>query len=193
MTVRPPLTAIVLALVLGLLAAFAAACGEEDRGLLSSGRADSLKSSLDDVEEFVANGRCSQAAAALADVRRKIEALPASVDRQLRQRLREGAENLATVSPGDCRDNAQTETDTTTTETTPTETVPPTTTETTPTETTPTTPTETTPTTPTVPTTPTTPTPTEPTVPDGTGGDEAPPTDGAGAVPPGQAKKDNAR
>jgi hypothetical protein len=173
-TVRPPLTAIVLAVLLGLLAAFAAACGEEDSSLLTSGKADSMKESLDRIDEAVASGRCERAVAALRDLQASIDTLPPGTSGELAQRLEDGAANLRRIAPEDCRDNAdETDTDTTTTTTpTTTETVPttttPTTTETTPTTTTPTTPTTTT------PTTPTTPTVTTP--PEGTGGDQAPTT-----------------
>ena len=173
MTVRPPLTAFVLAALLGLLAAFATSCGSDDKSLLTSGKADSIKESLDRVDEAVAAGRCERAAAALRDLQASIDTLPPGTSRALAQRLEEGTSNLRQIAPQDCQDQADaTDTDTTTTTTpTTTETVP---TETTPTETTPTT-TQTVPTT----TTPTATTPTTPTTtlpPDGTGGDEAPTT-----------------
>jgi hypothetical protein len=168
-TVRPPLIAFVLAALLGVLAAFATACGSEDKSLLSSGKADSIKESLDKLDDAVAAGRCEKGAAALRDLQASLDTLPATTARDLRERLEEGAANLRDISPGECQDNQdETQTQTTTTETTPT------TTATTPTETTPTT-TETTPTA-TTPTTPTTTTPPATTPPDGTGGDQAPTT-----------------
>ena len=187
MTVRPPVTALVLAVLLGLLAAFAAACGGENEGLLTSGKAESLKGSLDDLDEAVAAGRCERAREALAKIQASIETLPPETERRLRRRLEDGAANLAQVAPQECTENrTDTEPDTTTTTTpTTTETVPPATTDTTPTQTTPTTPTTTTPTT----TTPTTPTTTTPTTPPGGGGGTEAPTNGAGFVPPGQVKK----
>jgi hypothetical protein len=199
MTVLPPrVLALVLALVLGFGAAYATACGEEDKGLLTAGKADSIRTSLDDIDEFVSSGRCDKARAALAELRRKLDTLPESTDPRLAERLEQGAGNLAEIVPGECGENrtATQQTQTQTTETTPTETVAP---EPTPTETvpepTPTTPTPTTPT-PTTPT-PTTPAPTTPTptpAPDGSGGGaEAPAASGSGRVTPGQAKKGEGR
>ena len=185
MTVRrlPPL---LLALVLGLLAALAVACGEErdDRRLLSPSRAEAIKEELDKIDARVERGECVELQPAFIRLRRAVDGLPAGTDRRLRRRLSDGVENLERVARDDCRSNRPETTETTETdpETVP-ETVPP---ETTP-ETTPP-PTEPPPTTP-PPTTPppTTPPPTTPPD-DGTGGEPAPDQN---FVPPGQAKKDD--
>lgn len=189
------LPALLAALLLGLTAAYAVACGEDEQSLISAGRAEGIKKNLDDVEEQTRNGNCAEVARQLADLQGQLERLPRSTDPELRERLEEGIANLGQVAPRDCTDARTETTPTTGTTTTPTDTTP-----TTPTDTTPTTPTTTTPTTPTTttpttttpttppettPTTPPEPTPTPP--PEGpTGGDEAP---GTGFVPPGQAKK----
>ena len=170
------------ALLLGLTCAYAVACGEDEEGLLSAGRAEGIKDNLDDLDRAVARGDCPVAASQIEDLQGQIARLPEDTDRGLRRRLQQGVEHLATISPTECEEVGQstTETETTPTETTPTETIPPTETtppptETTPTETTPP-PTETTP-----PPTETTPPPdTTPTAPPETppGGEEAPGVDG---------------
>ena len=172
MIVRPPLHAIVVALLLGALSSFAVACGEDREGLISSERASDLQDHLDAIDSQVAGGKCDAVDGRLAALRRDINDLPGTVDRDLRRRLREGLETLERQAPEECRMGTETSTTETTTtetvptETTPTETVPP---ETTPPETTPpeTTPPETTP-------PETTPPATEPAVPPESGGEQAP-------------------
>ena len=176
MSVRrlPPL---LLALVLGLLAAVVVACGDEegdDRRLLAPTRAAAIQEELDKIATRVEDGDCTALAPAFERLNEAIAGLPRSTDRRLRRRLAQGAENLEQVAPDECGGNRPE-----TTETVP-ETVPETTTVPPETET----PTQTTP-----PQTQTTPPATEPTetLPgDGTGGEEAP----EGFAPPGQAKKD---
>ena len=133
MTVRP-----LLALVLGIAAAVAIGCGDRSN-LLSGADAAGLKDDLAAVESALDSGECAQATQAAADFRQATEDLPTSVDPELRENLRNGADKLFAEVPKDCRKQ-----DTVTTETTTT---------TTKTETTPTTPTTTTPTVPTIPST----------------------------------------
>ena len=176
MTVRRP-AALLTALLLGLLSAFAAACGQDESTLLSSSRAESLRKDLDAVETAVAEGRCQRAREALDDLDGTVDGIPGEVDRRLRQRLRDGVERLVQQVPEDCRDNRPEEPEpeeTVPEETVPEETIPE---ETEPEETVPeeTVPEETVPEE-TVP---------EETVPEDPGGTEAP-----GFVPPGQEKKD---
>jgi hypothetical protein len=131
---RPPLKALLVALVLGLLCSFAVACGEEQEGLLSAARAENLKEDLDAIDEAVAAGRCNAVDGRLNSLRAEINDLPQSTDRRLRERLETGLANLESQAPEEC---AAGETDTqpeTTPETEPTETIPP---ETTPPETVP--------------------------------------------------------
>jgi hypothetical protein len=169
------LPALLLALVLGALSSFALACGQDREGLISSTRASQLQQTLDKVDEYVASGRCEAVDANIDALRREVNDLPGTVDRDLRRRLREGVERLSTQAPEDCNRGTQT-TQTqpeTTPETVPTETIPP---ETVPPETTPpeTTPPETTPPETTPPeTTPPETTPSEP-APGDSGGEQAP-------------------
>ena len=190
MTVRrlPPL---VLALVLGLLAAFAVACGDDgdETRLLGPRTADKIRAALDDLEEQVERGRCEDELDEDLDrLSAAVAAVPSSVDRELRVRLGDGVQHLRRIAREDCEANAP--------ETTP-ETAPETTPETTP-ETVPTDPPDTVETTPQTTTTPpptttgTTPPPDEPdepVLPEDTGGDEAP----GAAIPPGQVRKGDKR
>ena len=183
MTVRlPPL---LLALVLGLLAAYAVACGDggDERRLLGPRTADRITAALDDLENRVERGRCEGLDADLSQLSEAVAAVPSSVDRELRVRLGDGVQHLRDIAPRECDRNAPETVDTTpeTVETTP-ETV-----ETTPPETVETTPPETTTQPPPTTTAPPPDEPDEPVLPEDTGGDQAP---GAG-VPPGQAKKDD--
>jgi hypothetical protein len=171
--VRPPLHAILVALLLGALCSFAVACGQDDEGLITSERASEMQDHLDAIERQVAAGKCDAVKGRLGSLRREIGELPGTVDRDLRRRLREGLETLERQAPEECVQGTETTETTTTTETvppetTPTETVPP---ETTPPETVPpeTTPPETTP----PETTPVEP-PAEPELPPESGGEEAP-------------------
>jgi hypothetical protein len=159
----------IAALALGLAVPFAAACGEEKKGLIGANRAADMQEHLDRIDELVAGGRCEGVTDRLRALRAEIEDLPRSTDPDLRSRLEEGVGNLETQAPEECRDQSTTETQPpeTTEETVPEETVPE---ETVPEETTPpeTTPPET--------------TPPETTPPD----TEEPTTPGEGATPPGQ-------
>jgi hypothetical protein len=176
--VRPPLRALLLALLLGALCAFAVACGQERQGLISANRAADLQKTLDRIDSDVASGSCSALTDHLQALRRDVDDLPGTVDRDLRQRLREGLQNLERRAPDEC--GATTHTTETTPETLPEtvpQTVPQTTTQTTP-ETTPQTTPETTPqTTPEAPPqTEPAPVPTEPAPaePGPSGGEQAP-------------------
>lgn len=186
MSVRrlPPL---LLALVLGLLAALAVACGDsgDEKKLLSPTRASDIKEELDLIAERVEKGECVELDPAFTRLTRAVAGLPGETDRGLRRRLNDGVANLRDVAPRDCRDNRP---KTTTTETTPEtvpETIPETVPETVPPETTTTPPQTDTG----VPpeTTPVPPTETDPSFdPGDSGGSEAPES---GFAPPGQAKK----
>lgn len=181
MIVRPPRHAILLALLLGALSTFALACGQDEEGLITSERASEMRDHLDAIDRQVAAGQCDAVDGRLAALRREIDDLPGTVDRDLRQRLREGLETLERQAPEECAAGTET-TETTPPETVPPETVPP---ETVPPETTPpeTVPPETTPPE-TVPpeTTPAEP-PVVPELPPESGGEQAP----SGAVQEGGA------
>jgi hypothetical protein len=155
MTVRRALPYVV-ALLLGVCAALVAACAGSTRGGIPAASASDMKSQLEDIRERVDGGNCGELNGQLRQVDEGIDALPGSVDEQLKQALRDGANRLRDAAPRECNEiQASTQTQT--------ETVPPVITETAPEETTTTatTPTTTTPTT----TVPTTTTPAPPTVP----------------------------
>jgi len=142
MTVRrllPPL----LALVLGLLAAFATSCGSDDndKKLIPASRAENIREELDKIGERVERGECDALRFAFDRLAREVEGLPRTVDRRLRTRLAEGVAHLQGIAPEECQSNEPETTPETTPETEPEtepETVPPETTpETVPPETTP--------------------------------------------------------
>jgi hypothetical protein len=128
-TVRrlPPL---VLALVLGVLAAVAVSCGDDDkdRKLLSPTKASEIREELDKIAERVEKGECDELQPAFIRLNRAIDQLPTRTDKRLRRRLASGAENLQRIAPDECRDNRPKTTETTETVPETTETVPPTTT-----------------------------------------------------------------
>lgn len=186
MTVRLRLPPLVLALVLGVAAAFAVACGDggDERRLLGPRTADNIREELEKIEERVARGECEQLQPAFQRMDEAIAGLPSNIDSGLRRRLAQGSEHLQDIAPDECRDNRPETTETTETQPETTTTPPPTTTEPPPTTTEPPPPTTTEPPPTTTGTTPPE-QPDEPVLPEDTGGDQAP---GAN-VPPGQAKK----
>jgi hypothetical protein len=146
-TMRP--VTLVLVAVLGFAAAFLAACGDRSH-LLPAGDASTLRGDLDLVQQDISDGHCARLAGDIQRARDHVESLRSSVDARLKERLREGANALATQAPPACAQAQRTQT----TPQTQTQTTPPTETETTPpteTETTPPTETETTPPTATTP------------------------------------------
>src|SRR4051794_38263733 len=164
---------------LALVASLAVAGCGGDKKTIPSDDAASLIRALRQVRALAGDEQnCPQLPAAVQLVQSRVSHFPSSVDKNTRDSLVNGVNNLIDNVNSECR-NAQTTptttTPTTTTETTPTQTTP---TQTTPTQTTPTTPTQTTP-------TQTTPTQTTP----GNGG--AGP--GNGGTPPGQGKKDKGK
>lgn len=146
------------AAVLGPASAFVASCGDRS-ALIPGSSADRIKGDLDKVQSAILDGKCDVAGRYAQQVAHDVQALPATVDQRLHDRLNDGARNLQNQAQPQCEQGIATQTNTATTETTPTETVP---TQTTPTETTPT---ETTPTPPTTPTIPTVSTGTQGSVP----------------------------
>jgi hypothetical protein len=169
-SMRPLLRAL-LALGLGVCAAFLVACGESN-GLLAPNDASGVNGGLDAVSAAVADHRCAAAGRASVALQQEVARLPLTVDQKLRASLAQGASTVAARAAADCAKTTKTTTTTvpttTTTDTTTTQTTESTAT-TTPTTTTATTPTTTVPTTTTpTTTTPTTTTPT-PTLPGGAG------------------------
>jgi hypothetical protein len=144
----------VLALVLGVGTALLAACGSSSsdrKQFIPQRSADRLSKALSDVRSAVDEGKCDEAARAVARARGVLVNMSPAVSDRLRIRLRQGVDNLQKVAADECRKNQTTTTETTTETTTPETTSTPTT-ATTDTTTTPTTSTSTTDTT----TTPTT-------------------------------------
>lgn len=156
------------ALVLGGAAALLVACGSSSGVLIGAAEAGPLQGDVEAVDQAAESGNCSSTESALLKTDQDFAALPATVDRELRNRLRLGIENLHKVAREAC---AQPASKTTTTATT--------TTSTTKTNTTPTTPTNTI----TTPTTPTTIPPTEATETPGAGGGTPAPGEGQGKAP----------
>jgi cell division septation protein DedD len=120
MTVRVRLPLLLCALLLGALCAFAVACGDDDAGLLSAGRAERLHDDLDAIGEGVAAGRCNAVRGRLDSLRAEVERLPRTTDERLVRRLQEGVAHLAQQAPRECDFAQTTETTPTTPETTPT-------------------------------------------------------------------------
>jgi hypothetical protein len=178
---RAPLPHLV-ALLLGVGAAVAVGCGDRSN-LIPAGKADNLTQQLSDIKSRIDEGDCDGITDDVRKFRASVTSLPGTVDRELRQRLREGADSLHAHAAEQCAQvkAGQTQTETTDTTTTETDTTP-TETDTTETQTqTQTTATETTP-----PETTTEPTESEPpptTEPDGVTG-TTPDNGNGGIVPP---------
>ena len=157
---RAQIVRVLLAGLLGVVAAVLVSCGSSSAKLIPAADAGPLQSDFEAVaqESEAGNGNCSATEAAIAKTEQDFGALPATIDAGLRATLRQGIANLREHALALC---AQPLAQTSATSSTP---------KTTGTRTTPTTPT-TTPTTPT--TTPTAPT-TTPTTPSPGGGTAAP-------------------
>jgi hypothetical protein len=121
-----------LAACIGVVAVPLAGCGNKDPGI---GKRDAseltrllrkVQAASDDPQ------RCDELAAGIVAVRAKVRQLPAKVDSDVRESLRNGVKNLTDSARAQCAKTKTTPTQTTPTETTPTETVPPVPTETTP-------------------------------------------------------------
>lgn len=157
-----------------LTAVLLAGCGDRS-ALVPGDDASRIQADLDSLQSFVSSGDCTQATEALRQLTNDAARLPVTVDRRLRERIREGVQALAAQAPAACAD-ARTEQQQTETQTTDTQTTTAPDTETTPgTETT----TETTPTTDTT----TTPTQTQTTTTQTTTTQTVPPTEGTGGAP----------
>jgi hypothetical protein len=127
MRLLPPLAA----LLLGAVAAFLVACGDDGR--IPASDASRVENALNEVEADYRAGNCQAAEQAVVKARGALLNLPDSVDSRLRARLRSGVSKLAERVPATC-DAAQTQTEQPETQTETQET--PTETETTDTETT---------------------------------------------------------
>jgi len=105
--------AILLALVLGLLAAatLSACGGEEDADLLPGETASEINANLDLVEDLVAAGDCVGAENAAAAIRGQVEELT-GVDQELVETLGKGATRLEEVI-GECDESPEEDEETT--------------------------------------------------------------------------------
>lgn len=174
MRLRRPVLAVLTCAAVAL-----AGCGSS--GLLEGDSASELQQSLGSVRTAIDDGRCSAARSAARAGSERVDELPDSVDGELRDRLRQGFDELAQRVESDCEERTVTTTPPTTTTTTPEEPTLPETTTSTPS--TPETPSTTEPSTPTDPgTDPLEPVdPTDPVEPDDDSGGVAPGVDGPGA------------
>jgi hypothetical protein len=127
---RAPLPHLV-ALLCGVLAALAVGCGDRSN-LIPQSRADDLTQQLADIKAAVDQGECAGITQKVRSFRSGATSLSSSVDKDLRVRLRQGADALLAHAADDCATNAAGQTQTQTTDTTTTDTS----TETTPAETT---------------------------------------------------------
>ena len=83
-----------LAALRGVGAALRAACGSGTSAGIPSADAGDLKRQIKDVRQAVEDGRCSDVPGQLRQVDEGIDNLPPSVDDQLVNNLREGADKL---------------------------------------------------------------------------------------------------
>ena len=119
---RMPLPAVLLALLLGALAAFAVACGDTTE-LLSERRAARLTGDVDRVAEAVEAGDCEATAVRVQELQTEVADLPSSVSSELRRNLTDGVTQLAAQAQEECAgEPAETQTEE---EPPPAETTPP--------------------------------------------------------------------
>jgi len=129
-----------LACSLGVGAALLVACGSSNKSLIPAASAGPLTEDVEAVEAAAKNGNCGDTNTKLGKLEGDFVALPSTVNRGLRNTLRQGITNLRKVASELCAQrlvNTNTNTTQTKTETTP---APTTKTETSTTQTTPTTP-----------------------------------------------------
>jgi len=108
----------VVAALLGTGAAVLAACSDAPESGIAAGEASSLKSQIEDIQQRVDDARCQALFDQLRQVDTRVDRLPSSVDAQLRQRLRDGSDNLRETARRECERNREAkETKTATTET----------------------------------------------------------------------------
>jgi hypothetical protein len=140
---RRTLARLLAAAAAGVAAAVLVSCGSSGKGLIPVANAGPLKSAFEEVEAAALSGGgdCTATEAALAKTLHAFEGLPPSVDRGLRDTLRQGIENLQKRAMQTCAQPSTTSTSTTSTQrrttTTPTTSSTTTTTPTSPTTTTP--------------------------------------------------------
>ena len=118
---------VLLALCLGVCASLLLACGN-DENLIPSDDAQSINEALDQAKQRIEDHECEVATQAASQVQERVRALPTSVNRKLRERLRSGAQTLVERAEQTCLSASTTtetvpaDTETTAPETTATET-----------------------------------------------------------------------
>lgn len=99
--------------IVGLAGAGLVACGGSDEGQVPRSDARELLRELDEVDRLVADENCTAAQDHAGEVQAKVEGLPASVDRELREALRAGANQLVDLTaPPDCAADGEEPTET---------------------------------------------------------------------------------
>ena len=97
--------------LLGAVAATAiAGCGSDD-GTIPEGNAENLLNRVDAIDSHVDQGDCGEAAAQAEGFREDVDALPAEVDDEVKEGLRESASQLATLTSSDCEETDENTTD----------------------------------------------------------------------------------
>jgi hypothetical protein len=96
--VRTPLLRFALACGLGVTSAVLVSCGSSGKGLIPAADAGPLRSDFEAVasDARAGGGSCAATEAALAQTEHDFNALPATIDSGLRERLEEGIKNLRT-------------------------------------------------------------------------------------------------
>ena len=126
------ITAVITSIVtlLGVLAALAVGCGDRSN-LIPQSRADSLQQQLSDIKSRIDQGDCDGITGDVRQFRTAVtDGLSSKVDRELRQRLRQGADSLLDTAADACAAARLAQTQTTDTQTTETQTTDTTTVET---------------------------------------------------------------
>lgn len=115
------LAVLLTAAALGLCSALLVACGDDRGGLIPPDDAAAMNDALDRAEQELEAEECRKAQQAVADASERAQALPATVDADLRSSLNDGMVHVADRVRVECQRQQ-----TTTTPTTPTvtETVP---------------------------------------------------------------------
>ena len=118
-----------LHLLLGMLlcALALAGCGQENPHLLRQSDADRLSSKVDEVDQLVSDGECTEARDAVDEAKLQVTELPRSTSQRLRQNLTEWLDHLDERVPQDCETKEEATPTATATETaTPSDTATPT-------------------------------------------------------------------
>jgi hypothetical protein len=85
-------------LALAATAAALSACGNDDEGTIPPENAESLRTGLERVEAFREAGNCALLPGAAEEVQAQVNALPASVDREVKGALQQGAAQLVALA-----------------------------------------------------------------------------------------------